>query len=141
MIFLSLTARSMSLGERFFLTLRNAFLLRNVLASFIESPALIAILFTSVKLSSTWVIAYVNIRVTLILGIKKLPFASMPSILLTFLTFDGAVVIANEELGTKRKIREVVEIIKDKNAVNFKSDTDDLRCFYAPLLVRTRHTS
>ena len=53
--------------------------------------------------------------------------------------FDGTVILANEDQIEKRKIREIVEIMKDRKSVNFKSDIDDLHDAYAPLIGLT-HT-
>ena len=45
--------------------------------------------------------------------------------------FDGTVILANEDQIKKRKIREIVEIMKDRKSVNFKSDDiDDLHDAY-----------
>ena len=44
-------------------------------------------------------------------------------------------VIAYESNFMRRKLREVVEIIRDKYTINFKSDSDDLHSFYAHVLV------
>lgn len=48
--------------------------------------------------------------------------------------FDNVSILAREDNRKRRKIREVVEIIKEKNAVNFKSDSKDLFMFYSHVI-------
>lgn len=48
--------------------------------------------------------------------------------------FDKVSVLARENNSRKRKLREAIEIMKSKNAVNFKTDTDKLGTMYGTVI-------
>lgn len=50
--------------------------------------------------------------------------------------FNRTKIVGSEENDKKRKILEVINIIKDENCVNFKTDTDGLSDAYKPVLKR-----
>ena len=50
------------------------------------------------------------------------------------INFDKVSVLGKENNNIRRKIREVIEIMKEKNAVNYKTDSMEIFTFYAHLL-------
>lgn len=52
------------------------------------------------------------------------------------INLEGASILAYENVYSKRKIREVIEIISSNQAMNFKSDSKELYAFYAQVLTK-----
>ena len=52
--------------------------------------------------------------------------------------FEGAKILCFEENERKRKVREAIEIIKQEDAINFKTDISHINGIYSPILSRTR---
>lgn len=50
------------------------------------------------------------------------------------INFDNVSIIAKEENRKRRKIREVIEIKKEKKSINFESNSGELRTFDSHLL-------
>ena len=50
--------------------------------------------------------------------------------------FENTSILAYEGNTKKRKIRKVIEIINEKNSLNFKRDSEKLGAMYAPLFHR-----